>query len=348
MRGYTKDSEFMGEWNSNHENYVLRSGFRYVKTVNAVKRLCVLAYDRLITANSVNFSMETLPCVCWAQLKVAQWYNWPNLNKAAVHARDGKIARSRIIASSCQSLSLKVLEIISMDFVTGLPVLGGFDAIMTVVDKLSERFRYAATHTNSDTPKVGKHILDVVVRHYGLRKVTISDRDPKFTSNLWKSLMAIMCLKRSMTTAHRACWRSDWATNLILKDALCCMVTYQHDDGSTQFGTIEFAYATLVSKSAELSPLEIVIAWQVSNTISGRFSGAGKKHPVAEYARYFPDKGQMIIKIVQINLAKGQENKRTTTTRRAVMWHLMLETWSTRHVKLRHHKMGHGTTKSTL
>lgn len=98
-----------------------------------------------------------------------------------------------------------MLEIISMDFVTGLPVLGGFDAIMTVVDKLSERFRYAATHTNSDTPKVGKHILDVVVRHYGLRKVTISDRDPKFTSNLWKSLMAIMCLKRSMTTAHRAC-----------------------------------------------------------------------------------------------------------------------------------------------
>lgn len=105
---------------------------------------------------------------------------------------------------------------------------------------------------------------------------------------------------------------------------------------------------TLVSKSAELSPLEIVIAWQVSNTISGRFSGAGKKHPVAEYARYFPDKGQMIIKLVQINLAKAQENKRTTTTRRAVMWHLMLETWSTRHVKLRHHKMGHGTTKSTL
>lgn len=67
MRGYTKDSEFMGECYSNHENYVLRSGLRYVKTVNAVKRICVLAYDRLITANSVNFSMETLqlnPCVC--------------------------------------------------------------------------------------------------------------------------------------------------------------------------------------------------------------------------------------------------------------------------------------------
>lgn len=97
------------------------------------------------------------------------------------------------------------------------------------------------------------------------------------------------------------------------------MVSYQDDDGSTQFGTIEFAYATLVSKSAELSPLEIVTARQVSNTISGRFSGAGKKHPVAEYARYFADKGKKIIKLVQINLAKDQENKRNTTTRRAVM-----------------------------
>lgn len=47
-------------------------------------------------------------------------------------------------------------EVVLMDFVTGLPGSRGFDAIMTVVDKLSKRPRYAATQTNTDPPKVAK------------------------------------------------------------------------------------------------------------------------------------------------------------------------------------------------
>ena len=81
-----------------------------------------------------------------------------------------------------------------MDFVTGVPVSSGFDAIMTAFDKLSERPRYAVTHTNVDAPQVDKLFFDVVVRYHGLPKVIISDRDAKFTSNFWRSLMAITVL----------------------------------------------------------------------------------------------------------------------------------------------------------
>lgn len=91
-----------------------------------------------------------------------------------------------------------------MDFVTGLPGSRGFDAIMTVVDKLLKRPRYAATQTNTDPPKVAKLFFYVVMRHHGFTKVIISDRDPNFTSNFWKSPMAVMGTKLSMTTAHRA------------------------------------------------------------------------------------------------------------------------------------------------
>ena len=88
-------------------------------------------------------------------------------------------------------------------FITGLPVSSGIDAIMTVVDKLSKRPRYAPTHTNTDAPQAARFFLDVVVRHYGMPKVVISNRDLKFTSTFWKSLVAINGAKLLMTTSHR-------------------------------------------------------------------------------------------------------------------------------------------------
>ena len=50
-------------------------------------------------------------------------------------------------------------EVVSMDFITGLPVSSGFDAIMTAVDKLSKRPRYAPTHTNTDAPHFARLFL---------------------------------------------------------------------------------------------------------------------------------------------------------------------------------------------
>lgn len=177
-------------------------------------------------------------------------------------------------------------EVVLMDFVTGLRVLRGFDDFLTVVDELSNRPRYAATNTKTDAPNVAKLFVDVFMRHHGLAKVIITDRDPKFTFNFWKSLMAAMEIKLSMTTAHHA--QTDSKTErqtLNLKDALRCMVSYHGDDCSTHLGTIEFAQATPVSKSTQLSPVEIDTGRQVCNTISGGFSGTGKMLPVAGYKK---------------------------------------------------------------
>ena len=149
--------------------------------------------------------------------------------QAVVRVCDGRRAHSRKMESLCPYRYQKnVGKVVSMNFITGLPVSSGFDAIMTVVDKLSKRPRYAATHTNVDAPQVAKLFFDVVVRYHGLPKVIISDRDPKFTSNFWRSLMAVMGTKLSMTTSHRA--QADGQTerqNLILEDALRCMVSYR-------------------------------------------------------------------------------------------------------------------------
>ena len=75
---------------------------------------------------------------------------------------------------------------------------------MTVVDNLSKRARYIPTHTKVEATEVAQIFFDGILRHHGIPRATISDRDPRFTSKFWKSLMQLMGVKLSMTTAHRA------------------------------------------------------------------------------------------------------------------------------------------------
>ncbi|KAF0753907.1 hypothetical protein AaE_005531, partial [Aphanomyces astaci] len=89
------------------------------------------------------------------------------------------------------------------------------------VDKLSKRPKYIPTRSDVDAPQTAKEFFDHVVRHHGLPAMIISDRDSKFTSTYWKSLMEIMDIRQAMTTAGRA--QADQATerqNRTLKDAL--------------------------------------------------------------------------------------------------------------------------------
>ena len=90
-----------------------------------------------------------------------------------------------------------------------------------------------------------KLFFDAVVRHHGMSKVIISDRDPKLTDVFWKYRMTIMGVKLSMTTTHRA--QADGQTDrqkLVLEDALRCLLSYSKENWVKLLGTIEYAHAT--------------------------------------------------------------------------------------------------------
>ncbi|GMF46067.1 unnamed protein product [Phytophthora fragariaefolia] len=160
-------------------------------------------------------------------------------------------------------------EVVSMDFITGLPVSGGFDAILVTVDKLTKRAKYAPTYSTADAKDTAKVFFDAVVRHHGLPKVIISDRDSKFISAFWKSLMKLMRIKLSMTTAHRA--QADGQTerqNLVLEDALIFIFSYHGDDWVKHLGTIEYAHSTLVNASTKFAPFELDTGRKVSNIMA--------------------------------------------------------------------------------
>jgi len=205
-------------------------------------------------------------------------------------------------------------EVVSMDFITGLPESEGFDAIMVVVDKLSKRARYRPVYTTNDAEKTAHHFFDSVVRHHGVPSVIISDRDPKFISRFWRSLAKLMGTRLNMTTAHRA--QADGQTerqNLVLKDALRCMVSYQGKDWVRYLGTIEYAHSTMVSASTGHSPFELDTGRKERHpfgSLALSSTREAKHKSVAEYARQFMSTKMVLIEKAREVLVKAQEEQK--------------------------------------
>ncbi|GMF60929.1 unnamed protein product [Phytophthora fragariaefolia] len=114
-----------------------------------------------------------------------------------------------------------------MDFVTALPIREGFDAIYVVVGRLSNRPCYIPTTKDVDAKTTTRLFFDHIVRYYSLPESTVSDRDPKFTSDFWRELMAIMQAKQRMTVSKRA--QADVRSERQirpLEDSLRCVVSH--------------------------------------------------------------------------------------------------------------------------
>jgi hypothetical protein len=94
-------------------------------------------------------------------------------------------------------------ETISMDFITGLSTLTKQnDAIMVVVDKLSKYSHFIPVKSTYKVIDIAQIFIKEVFRLHGMPKEIVSNRDTKFTSNFWKSLMAGLETKLLFITTY--------------------------------------------------------------------------------------------------------------------------------------------------
>ncbi|MBW0542910.1 hypothetical protein O181_082625 [Austropuccinia psidii MF-1] len=81
-------------------------------------------------------------------------------------------------------------ETINMDWVTK-SVPGGkenFDAYLIIVDKLSKSMRCLPCHKEDTSMDTSLLFWNNIISTFGVPKIIISDRDPKFTSEFWTNL----------------------------------------------------------------------------------------------------------------------------------------------------------------
>src|SRR3954447_17511957 len=151
-------------------------------------------------------------------------------------------------------------EQVTMDFIVQLPpTKDGYDAIVVFVDRLTKTIKAEPTFTNATAPDIAQVFFKTIFRNFGLPRVIISDRDPKFTSLFWKSLFKTMGTKLAMSTAFHP--QSDGQTeraNRTLEQVLRNYISYKQDDWDKYLVYAEFAYNNSVQASTGYSPFKLL------------------------------------------------------------------------------------------
>ncbi|MBW0575092.1 hypothetical protein O181_114807 [Austropuccinia psidii MF-1] len=91
-----------------------------------------------------------------------------------------------------------------MNWVTGL-FQGGkenFNAFLIIIDRFSKSMRCLPCHKEDTAMDTALLFWNNIISTCGVPKIIISDRDPKFTSEVWTNLYDILGTKLAFSTAY--------------------------------------------------------------------------------------------------------------------------------------------------
>jgi hypothetical protein len=193
-------------------------------------------------------------------------YFWPGMKKEITEyiARCMECqkvkAENRHLAELLQPLTISEWkwEIMTMDFITGLPRTNKLhDSIMVVVDKLTKVAHFIPLKTTHKATEVVDIFLKEVARLHEIPKTIVPDRDLKFTSNFWKGLFKGFRMNMNFSTSYHP--ESDGQTkrmNRVIEDILRMYVMDKPSKWEDYLHLVEFAYNNGYQTSLKMSPFE--------------------------------------------------------------------------------------------
>jgi hypothetical protein len=174
-------------------------------------------------------------------------------NKHSTHAQYGEM--------QAMELPTEPWADISMDFVTGLPVSRdpatnvSYDAIFNVNCRFTKEAEFIPFRHDYTAVQLAHVFNDRIIRHHGIPKSIISDRDKLFTSNFWTALMAAIGTKRKLSTAyHPQTDGQTERTNRTMKTYLKIYSNYQQNNWVSLLPMAQMAYNNKLSESTGQTP----------------------------------------------------------------------------------------------
>ena len=144
---------------------------------------------------------------------------------------------------------------ISMDFVTGLPESGTYDAVWVVVDRLTKVRHFVPCNSTVDAKQLADLFLTHIFRLHGLPISIVSDRGPQIAARFWQHLCHCLRIEPRLSTAFHP--ETDGQTermNAVMEQYLRAYVNYLQDDWIRYLALAEFATNNQVSETTGVSP----------------------------------------------------------------------------------------------
>ncbi|WVZ88887.1 hypothetical protein U9M48_035354 [Paspalum notatum var. saurae] len=136
-------------------------------------------------------------------------------------------------------------QVISLDFVEGLPLTANANCILVVVDSFTKYAHFIPLHHPFTAAVVAKAFLDNVYKLHGLPTAIISDRDWVFTSKFWQELFRLADVQLQMRSSYYP--QFDGQTecpNQTMETFLRCFVLPLQMDQVVVFGRILLQFLT--------------------------------------------------------------------------------------------------------
>ena len=90
-----------------------------------------------------------------------------------------------------------------MDFITCLlPSSGGNDTIVTFVDRLTKQAHFVPTKGSVNASGTAEVYIENIFRLHGLTQSIVSDRDPRYRSDLYKAIFENLEVHLSISTSN--------------------------------------------------------------------------------------------------------------------------------------------------
>jgi hypothetical protein len=161
-------------------------------------------------------------------------------------------------------------EVVTMDFITRfLRTRKQHDSIMVVVDNLTKDAHFIPLKTTHKETYVAYVFMKEVAWLHGIPKTIVSDRDPKFTSNVWKGLFKGFRMNMNFSTTYHP--ESDGQierVNRVIEDTLRMYVMDKPSKWEDYLHLVEFAYNNGYQASLKMSPFEALYGRKWNTPVS--------------------------------------------------------------------------------
>ena len=169
----------------------------------------------------------------------------------------------------------------SMDLITDLPPVDGYDSILVMVDQgLSKRVILFPCAKTITWEGIAKLLQDNLFKRFGLPDRIISDRDPWFSARAFQELLKLLNITSSLSAAYHP--QSDEATEQVnqeIKAYLSIYCTVHPEDWLRSISTLEFTHNNRRHADQTHTPFELILG---DNPIAIPLTFTHTKYPIIE------------------------------------------------------------------